>query len=105
MLGTHIQLIVAEQATVQKLKSLSLSPSLSLIFRDRVSLCGHGSPISCSVDKAGLELRDLPASASRVLLCVLKVTVTKVNGLPGHCACLLSLLLSYPRKDRCVHAK
>jgi hypothetical protein len=38
-----------------------------LINRDRVSLCSPGCPGTCSVDKAGLELRDLPASASCVL--------------------------------------
>jgi hypothetical protein len=36
-------------------------------FRDRVSLCSPGCPGTHSVDQAGLELRNLPASASRVL--------------------------------------
>jgi hypothetical protein len=36
-------------------------------FRDRVSLCSPGSPGTHSVDQAGLELRDPPAPASRVL--------------------------------------
>jgi hypothetical protein len=36
-------------------------------FRDRVSLCSPGCPGTHSVDKAGLELRNLPASASQVL--------------------------------------
>ena len=31
-------------------------------FRDRVSLCSLGCPRTCSVDQAGLKLRDLPAS-------------------------------------------
>jgi hypothetical protein len=35
-------------------------------FRDRVSLCSLGCPGTHSVDQAGLELRDLPASASQV---------------------------------------
>jgi hypothetical protein len=38
-----------------------------LVFRDRVSLCSPGYPGTHSVDQAGLELRNPPASASRVL--------------------------------------
>jgi hypothetical protein len=38
-----------------------------LVFRDRVSLCSPGCPGTHSVDQVGLELRNLPASASRVL--------------------------------------
>jgi hypothetical protein len=38
-----------------------------ILFRDRVSLCSPGCPGTHSVDQAGLELRSLPASASRVL--------------------------------------
>jgi hypothetical protein len=34
---------------------------------DRVSLCSSGHPGTHSVDQAGLELRNLPASASQVL--------------------------------------
>jgi hypothetical protein len=37
------------------------------VFRDRVSLCSPGCPGTQFVDQAGLELRNLPASASRVL--------------------------------------
>jgi hypothetical protein len=37
------------------------------VFWDRVSLCSPGCPGTHSVDQAGLELRNLPASASRVL--------------------------------------
>jgi hypothetical protein len=40
---------------------------LFLFFRDRVSLCSPGCPGTHSVDQAGLELRNLPASASQVL--------------------------------------
>jgi hypothetical protein len=36
-------------------------------FWDRVSLCSPGCPGTHSVDQAGLELRNPPASASRVL--------------------------------------
>jgi hypothetical protein len=38
-----------------------------LVFQDRVSLCSPGCPGTHSVDQAGLELRNPPASASRVL--------------------------------------
>jgi hypothetical protein len=37
------------------------------VFRDRVSLCSPGCPETHVVDQAGLKLRNLPASASRVL--------------------------------------
>jgi hypothetical protein len=43
-------------------------------FRDRVSLCSSGCPGTHSVDQAGLELRNLPASASRV-----------IKGMHHHC--------------------
>ena len=38
-----------------------------LVSRDRVSLCSPGCPGTHSVDLAGLELRNLSASASQVL--------------------------------------
>jgi hypothetical protein len=38
-----------------------------LVFRDRVSLCSSGCPGTHSVDQAVHELRNPPASASRVL--------------------------------------
>jgi hypothetical protein len=37
------------------------------VFRDRVSLYSPGCPGTHSVDQAGLELRNPPASASQVL--------------------------------------
>jgi hypothetical protein len=40
---------------------------LFVCFRDRVSLCSPGCPGTHSVDQAGLELRNPPASASQVL--------------------------------------
>ena len=40
---------------------------LFFAFRDRVSLCSLGCPGTHSVDQAGLKLRNLPASDSRVL--------------------------------------
>jgi hypothetical protein len=48
-----------------------------MVFRDRVSLCSSGCPGTHSVDQAGIELRNLPASASQVL--GLKVCTTKPN--------------------------
>jgi hypothetical protein len=38
-----------------------------MVFLDRVSLCNPGCPGTHFVDQAGLELRNLPTSASRVL--------------------------------------
>jgi hypothetical protein len=38
-----------------------------LVFRDRVSLCSPGCPGTHSLDQAGLELINPPASASQVL--------------------------------------
>jgi hypothetical protein len=38
-----------------------------LVFRDRVSLCSPGYPGTHFIDKAGLELRNLSASASQML--------------------------------------
>jgi hypothetical protein len=40
---------------------------LVLVFQDRVSLCSSGCPGTHFVDQAGCELRNPPASASRVL--------------------------------------
>jgi hypothetical protein len=37
------------------------------VFRNRVSLCSPGCPGTHSVDQAGLELRNLPVSASQEL--------------------------------------
>jgi hypothetical protein len=38
-----------------------------VVFRDRLSLCSPGCPGTHFVDQGGLELRNAPASASRVL--------------------------------------
>jgi hypothetical protein len=40
---------------------------LFCFFPDRVSLCSSGCPGTHSEDQAGLELKNLPASASQVL--------------------------------------
>jgi hypothetical protein len=46
---------------------LSFCLFLVLVFWDRVSLCSPGCPGTHSVDQAGLELRNPPASVSQVL--------------------------------------
>jgi hypothetical protein len=51
------------------------------VFRDRVSLCSPGCPGTHFVDQAGLELRNPPASASRVL--GLKAWATTAQLIPG----------------------
>ena len=61
---------------------------LFFFFWDRVSLCSPGCPGIHSVDQAGLELRNLPASVSQVL--GLKLCTT-TPGLP-----LTFLALSVP---------
>jgi hypothetical protein len=40
---------------------------LFFVFRDKISLCSPGCPGTHSVDQAGPELRNPPASASQVL--------------------------------------
>jgi hypothetical protein len=60
-----------------------------LVFRDRVSLYSPGCPGTHFVDQAGFELRDPPASASRVL--GLKACTTK----PGWFAHFLKDLFIY----------
>jgi hypothetical protein len=62
--------------------------SFFLVFRDRVSLCSSGCPGTHSVDQAGLELRNPPASASASQVLGLKACATT----PGW---LLKLLLYY----------
>jgi hypothetical protein len=48
-------------------ETVSLFFVFVLFFRDRVSLCSPGCPGTPSVDQAGLELRNPPASAFQVL--------------------------------------
>ena len=50
-----------------KMKVFLVCFFLFFFFQDRVSLCSPGCPGTHSVDQAGLELRNLPASASQVL--------------------------------------
>jgi hypothetical protein len=49
------------------------------VFRDRVSLSSAGCPGTHSVDQAGLELRNLPASASQVLGLKVFATTARVD--------------------------
>jgi hypothetical protein len=46
--------------------SLGVTPHIPIPW-DRVSLCSPGCPGTHFVDQAGLELKNLPASASQVL--------------------------------------
>jgi hypothetical protein len=50
-----------------------------LVFRDRVSLCSPGCPGIHFVDQAGLELRNLPASASASRVLGLKACVATAS--------------------------
>jgi hypothetical protein len=59
-----------DYVTHSLLKATSLGKQIFfffLVFWDRVSLCCPGCPGTHSVEQAGLELRNLPASASWVL--------------------------------------
>jgi hypothetical protein len=49
-------------------------------FQDRVSLCIPGCPGTHSVDQAGLELRNPPASASQVLELKACATLPPLNS-------------------------
>ena len=59
----------ASASWVLELKACTTTPGVDYIFfsRDRVSLYNPGCPGAHFVDQAGLKLRNLPASASRVL--------------------------------------
>jgi hypothetical protein len=48
------------------------------VFQDRVSLYSLGCPGTHSVDQAGLELRNLPVSASQVLGLEVCATTTRL---------------------------
>jgi hypothetical protein len=52
---------------LEKLSDGNVFLFLFLFFRDRVSVYSPGCPGTHSIDQAGLELRNLPASASQVL--------------------------------------
>jgi hypothetical protein len=55
-----------------------------LVFQDRVSLCSPGCPGTHSVDQAGLELRNPPASASEVLGLKACATTAQLYDRWGH---------------------
>ena len=55
-----------------------------LVFRDRISLCSPGYPGTHFVDQAGLELRNPPASASRVLGLKVCATTPGLKGIRSH---------------------
>jgi hypothetical protein len=58
-----------------------------LVFRDRVSLYSLGCPGTHFVNKAGLEFKNLPASASRVLelkTCTTTAQMKNWNFLPSN---------------------
>jgi hypothetical protein len=59
--------------------SLCLFVCLFVCFWDRVSLCSPGCPGTHSVDQAGLELRNPPASASQVLSSILLIHLFSAN--------------------------
>jgi hypothetical protein len=71
VLGTKTRssarVVCAEPSLLTLPPFLPPSLPLSLPSPDRVSLCSSGCPETHSVDQAGLELRNLPASASQVL--------------------------------------
>jgi hypothetical protein len=52
------------------------------VFRDTVSLCSPGCPGAHSVDQVGLELRNPPASASRVLGLKVCATTAQCSKVP-----------------------
>jgi hypothetical protein len=67
-----------------------------LVFQDRVSLCSPGCPGTHCVDQAGLELRNLPASASQVLglkacTTTAQLRVSFMVKVPGVLSCICSL--------------
>jgi hypothetical protein len=85
-----------------------------LVFQDRVSLYNPGRPGTHSVDQAGLELRNPPASASasQVLglkACantVQKVLVVLIIGILHMCVCMhhgypYMLILTSPSRSIC----
>jgi hypothetical protein len=74
---------------------------LVLVFQDRVSLYSPGCPGTHSVDHAGLELRNLPASASQVLGLKTCATTTWCHVF-FCCCCFLFCFVLFLRKK--VHA-
>ena len=54
-------------SSVKSCQLQCLAVTHTFFFLDRVSLCSPGCPVTHSVNQAGLKLRNLPASASRML--------------------------------------
>jgi hypothetical protein len=75
------------------LRDFLFSFFLFLVFRDRDSLYSPGCPRTHFVDQAGLELRNLPASASRVL--GLKACATTPGSFKGFSIPLLFIQVIY----------
>jgi hypothetical protein len=65
-LHTHPENTLLAEPSLQP-KLLLLFLPFFLVFQDRVSLCSPGCLGTHFVDQAGLELRNLPASASQAL--------------------------------------
>ena len=65
----HIITVPCSEDPLHPLHSLCVCVCVCVcvVFQDRVSLCTPGCPGTHFVDQAGLELRNLPASASWVL--------------------------------------
>jgi hypothetical protein len=85
-----------------------------LVFQDRVSLCSPGCPGTHSVDQAGLELRNPPASASQVLELKACATTARLNissllrlyhGLPPSPPCKHFLIRDTPLKNQHVYSQ
>ena len=78
-----------------------------LVFQDRVSLYSPGCPGTHFVDQAGLELRNLPASVSRVL--GLKACATtarlKINLKKNFLASMASSFLRIEEKSKVFSAR
>ena len=65
------------------MKNVNIAESFFFFFQDRVSLYSSGCPGTHSVDQAGLELRNLPASAC--------LPSAGIKGVRHLCLALLSL--------------
>jgi hypothetical protein len=70
-----------------------------LFFQDRLSLCSSGCPGTHSVDQAGLELRNLPASAFQVLGLKACATIASLNFFLRHGFALNSELTDWTGLD------
>jgi hypothetical protein len=66
-LDNDYQLYLNVCYAIGQISQISVLFFFFFFFRDRVSLCIPGCPGTHFVDQAGLELRNLPAPASRVL--------------------------------------